>query len=124
MREDVKRFIEGYRDSFSRGPHAIAEFYSEPCLTARMGVVRINATRKETELLFADVDAKYRAKGFTHGAILALDIEPLGSNSVLATVRWAYKGVLEQTLWETTFSYNLYRGEDGWKILLQTMHDS
>jgi hypothetical protein len=124
MREDVKQFFEAYRDAFSRGPHAIAEFYFEPCLTARTGVVRVNGTRKDIELLFADVDAKYRAKGFTHADILAQDIEWLGSNSALATVRWAYKGAHEQTLWETTFSYNLYRCEGGWKILVLTMHDA
>jgi hypothetical protein len=77
MREEVTKFIEAYRDSFSRGPSAIAEFYSEPCVTARMGVVQ-----------------------------------------------WAYKGACEEMLWKTTFSYNLYRRDGVWKILVQTMHDS
>lgn len=44
--------------------------------------------------------------------------------SALATVRWAYKGSRGETLWEATFSYNLHRGEGGWKILVQTMHDA
>jgi hypothetical protein len=61
MREDVTKFIEVYRDSFSRGPSAMAEFYSEPCVTARVGVVRVNATRNDTELLFVEVEARYRA---------------------------------------------------------------
>ena len=50
--------------------------------------------------------------------------EPLGSNSALATVQWAYKGACEEMLWKTTFSYNLYRRDGVWKILVQTMHDS
>lgn len=123
-RDELKRFIEAYGDSFSRGATAIAGFYSEPCITARMGVVRVNPTRKDTELLFADVDRNYRARGFTHGAIVTMDVQPLGANSAFATVRWAYKGAREETLWETTFSYNLYRREGAWKILVQTMHDS
>ena len=124
MHDEVKRFFEAYRDAFSRGPRAIAEFYSAPCLTARMGAVRLTATRGGIEALFADLDARYRAKGFTHATILAQDIQQLGANSVLATVRWAYKGAQDQTLWEATFSYNLYRCEDGLKILLLTLHDS
>ncbi len=124
MREDVTKFIEAYRDSFSRGPGAIAEFYSEPCVTARMGVVRVNPTRHDTELLLTEVDATYRARGFTHGDVLTMHVEPLGSNSVLATVQWAYKGACDELLWTTTFTYNLYRCEGVWKILVQTMHDS
>ena len=123
MREDVTKFIEAYRDSFSRGPSAMAEFYSEPCVTARVGVVRVNATRNDTELLFVEVDARYRARGCTHANILTIDVQPLGSNSALAIVQWAYKGACEEMLWKTTFSYNLYRRDGVWKILVQTMHD-
>ena len=124
MHDEAKRFIEAYRDSFKRGASAIAEFYSEPCVTVRMDAVRVNRTRKDTELLFAEVDEKYRSKGFTHGDILTLDIYPLGSKNALATVRWAYKGADDKTLWETTFSYNLHCRDGAWKILVQTMHDS
>jgi hypothetical protein len=124
MREEVTKFIEAYRDSFSHGPRAIAEFYSEPCVNARAGVVQVNATRNDTELFFGEVDARYRARGFTHGDILTMDAKPLGSNSALATVQWAYKGACEEMLWKTTFSYNLYRRDGVWKILVQTMHDS
>ena len=124
MREDVTTFIEAYRDAFSRGPRAIAEFYSEPCLTVRMGVVRVNSTRKDTETLFTEVDTTYRARGFTRGEILGIDVELLGANSALATVQWAYMGACEELLWKTTFSYNLYRCDGAWKILVQTMHDS
>jgi len=124
MREEVTTFIEAYRDSFSHGPSAVAEFYSEPSVTVGMGVVRVSPTRNDTERLFAEVDATYRARGFTHGDILTMDVHPLGSNSALATVQWAYKGACEEMLWKTTFSYNLYRRDGDWRILVQTMHDS
>ena len=124
MLEEVTKFIEAYRGSFSHGPNAIAAFYSEPCVTATMGVVRVNPTRHDTELLLVEVDAGNRARGFTHGDILNMDVQALGSNSALATVQWAYKGACEEMLWKTTFSYNLYRRDGGWKILVQTMHDT
>ena len=116
--------MEAYRDAFSAGPRAIAEFYSEPCVTARMGVVRVNPTRSDTERLFVEIDAGYRTRGFTHGDIFTIDVQRLGSNSALATVQWAYKGACEELLWKTAFSYNLYRRDGVWKILVQTMHDS
>jgi hypothetical protein len=123
MHDEVTKFIEAYRDAFGHGPRAVAEFYSEPCVTARMAVVRVNPTRSDTERLFAEVDASYRERGFTHGDILSMHVQPLGSNSVLATVQWAYKGACDELLWKTTFSYNLYRLDGVWKILVQTMHD-
>ena len=77
-----------------------------------------------TETLFTEVDTTYRARGFTHGEILGIDVELLGANSALATVQWAYMGACEELLWKTTFSYNLFRRDGAWKILVQTMHDS
>jgi hypothetical protein len=35
-----------------------------------------------------------------------------------------YRGACDELLWKTTFSYNLYRHDGAWKILMQTMHDS
>jgi hypothetical protein len=116
--------MEAYGNSFSQGARAVASFYSEPCVTARIGNVRVNPTRRETEALFVQVDEDYRARGFTHGAIVTMEVQLLGSNSAFATVRWAYKNAREETAWDTTFSYNLYRRDGAWKILVQTMHDS
>ncbi len=124
MQDELRRFFDAYKASFSQGATQIATFYSEPCVTARMGVVRINPTLKDTEALFAEVDRQYKAKGFTQGEYILEDFRPLGANSAMATVRWAYKNAGGDTLWETTFSYNLYRRDGVWKILVQTMHDS
>jgi hypothetical protein len=122
--DDVTKFIHAYGDAFRMGPGAIAEFYAEPCVTVRMGVVRVSQTREDTERLFTEVDATYRARGFTYGEALAIDVKPLGANSALATVQWAYNGACAELLWKTTFSYNLHRRDGAWKILVQTMHDS
>ena len=124
MLEEVTKFIEAYRGSGSHGPSAITEFYAEPCVTAGMGVARVNPTRHDTELLFVEEDARCRARGFTHGDILSIDVHALGSDSALATVQWAYKGACEERLWKTTVSYNLYRRDGVWRILAQTTHDS
>ncbi len=52
----------------------------------------VNPTRIETERFFDDVETTYRLRGFTHGDILTMNVQPLGSNSALATVQWGYRG--------------------------------
>ena len=124
IREEVTKFIEAYGAALSYGPSATIEFYSEPCLTVEMGVARMHPTRKDMELVLGDVDARDRTRGFTRADLVTVDVQPLGSNSALATVRWASKGACEEMLGTATVSYNLYRCEGAWKILVQTMHDS
>jgi ketosteroid isomerase-like protein len=120
---DAKPFFDAYRDSFSSGPAAVASFYAEPCVTARGGAVRVNATHADTTAIMTAVDQQYRDRGFNHGAYELVEAHGAGANAAIATVRWSYKNVGGHTLWQTTFTYNLYRGTDGWKILVQTMHD-
>ena len=123
MLDEVKAFIQDYRHALGRGARATAELYAEPCLTVRMGVASMNATLGDTERFFDDVGARERARGCTHGEIISLDVQPLGANSALATVQWAHMGACEELLWKSTFSYNLYRRNGAWKILVETMHE-
>lgn len=123
MQMDLGKFFDLYRDSFPAGPAAIAAFYSEPCVTERGDMVRVNATHADTTALFAEVDRQYRARGFTHADYLPLNSHELGANSVLATIRWTYKNSHDAPLWETTFSYNLYKCNSEWRVLVQTMHE-
>jgi hypothetical protein len=119
----LRAFFEAYGDSFTKGPAAIAAFYAEPCITARAGSVRLNATCRDAEAFFSGVDANYRERGFRQGAMLFMIEQSLGANSAIATIQWAYKDAGGRTLWESTFSYNVYKLGGDWKILLQTMHD-
>ena len=124
MREEVTTFIEAYGAAMSYGPSAAMEFYSEPCLTVAMGAARMHPTRKDMESVLGDADARDRTRGFTRADLVTLDVQPLGSSSALATVKWASKGACEEMLGTTTVSYNLSWLDGGWKIVVQTMHDS
>jgi hypothetical protein len=123
MQDELRKFFDAYRDSFPVGPAAIAAFYSEPCVTARAGVLRVNATAVDTTALFAEVDRQYRSRGYTHADYEALDSRSLGANAASVTLRWSYKRPNGETIWQTTFTYSLYRRDGRWKILLLTMHD-
>jgi hypothetical protein len=82
----LKVFFDDYRASFLQGPAAIAEFYYEPCITARQGVVAVNSSHQDTTNLFARVDEQYRSRGFTHADYEPLDVKLLGANGALATI--------------------------------------
>jgi hypothetical protein len=120
--EPLSAFFSRYLAAFSN-PAQIAAFYNEPFIAARGGKIRLSQTRKDTEALFNEILESYRAKGFDGGKLLAIDAAELGINAGRATVRWAYQDRAGRTLWESTFSYNLYSVNGAWKIILQTMHD-
>ena len=121
---DIRQFFDAYSAAFDEGPAAIAQHYHAPCITARMGIPTLNVTRHEVEGFFASVLEKHRAMGCARGQLVSLESQALGINSTLATVRWAYQDDSGKTLWEWTFSYNLYKSDGVWRILLQTMHDA
>ena len=121
--EPVVAFFERYVDAWN-DPARLQEFYAAPFIAARLGATKLNETRPETERFFQDVLAKYRSKGFSMARRLSFQSIPLGSNSVLATIAWAYEDQAGSTLWEWTFSYNLYVVDRRWQIVLQTLHDS
>ena len=121
---EIRQFFDAYNAAFDEGPAAIAQHYHAPCITARMGIPTLNATKQDVEGFFASVLEKYRAMGWDRGQLVSLESQTLGTNSTLATVRWAYQDDSGKTLWEWSFSYNLYKSDGVWKILLQTMHDA
>jgi hypothetical protein len=121
---DARQFFEAYGKAFTQSQVEVANFYSVPCITARGGVPRLNATRQDVEQFFASVLQRYRDQGFADGRISSLDSRALGENSILATIEWEYLGARGEVLWTWTFTYNLYRNNNQrWEILLQTMHD-
>jgi hypothetical protein len=123
MNQELIDFFDAYTISFGETPASIATFYSEPCITARGGNVRANGSSAETIEFFGAVLAQYRSRGLKGGDYDVLDVRSLGSNSVIATLHWRYRNGEGDVLWQSIFSYNLYKRDGAWKILLQTMHD-
>ncbi len=121
---ELRSFFSAYGASFLQTEAEVAAFYSAPCITARQSTVHLSTTRPEIQAFFAQVLRHYRAQGSTQGEMRRFEWVPLGVNSIAATITWAYKNATGQLLWESTFTYNLYKGADGWKILVQTMHDA
>ena len=123
LQTPVREFFDAYEIAFAEGATAIAAFYAIPCVFARGGVVRFVHTDDDFAELGGQIDAQYRERGFHSAKYVALGAQDLGINSKFVTLRWAYLDKTDSTIWETTFSYNLYKQKDGWKVLMQTIHD-
>lgn len=123
MQVELRNFFDAYLESWPKGPAAIAEFFSEPCLTARAGALRVHLSREDFASHFDVVDKQYRDRGYKRGECLSFNSQSLDAKCALATVRWAYRGSASETIWETTFTYNLMKQDGAWKIYVQTMHD-
>ena len=123
MHNELSNFFDAYVESWPKGPAAISEFYAEPCLSARGGGLKAHLLRADLASLFDAVDKQYRARGYAGGERRSFDYRPLGENTALVTIRWAYTNSSGQPIWETTFSYNVIKQPGGWKIYVQTMHD-
>lgn len=121
---ELRAFFDAYGASFSETEAEIAEFYNAPCMTARQGQVRLNVTRGDVQAFFGAVLQQYRAQGISQGGMRAFQFVALGANAIAATITWAYQDPQGEVLFEWTFTYELYRGAEGWKILVQTMHDA
>ncbi|WP_439606266.1 hypothetical protein [Hydrogenophaga sp.] len=120
--ELLPKFFERYLDAWNT-PEQLQTFYAEPFIAARLGQTQLNETRVDTQRFFDNVLAKYRSRGFASAKLLSFSERPLGVNSALATVRWAYQDHGGDTIWTWTFSYNLYVLDGRWQIILQTLHD-
>jgi|GraSoi2013_100cm_1033763.scaffolds.fasta_scaffold254405_1 hypothetical protein len=123
MKQELIEFFDAYTVSFEESAASIAAFYSEPCITARGGNVRANGSNSDIIEFFGAVLTQYRARGLKRGDYDMLELRSLGSNSAFATIHWRYRNDEGHVLWESIFSYNLYKRGGVWKILLQTMHD-
>jgi vanillate O-demethylase monooxygenase subunit len=123
MQAELEALFGAYRDAFIERAASAAAFYSEPCVTARAGVVRVHPAQADLAAFFTEVDTRYRQRGYTRFDNVTFAWQGLGANSVLVTIHWVYKDREGSPIWETTFSYNLFKCEGTWKILMQTMHD-
>ena len=121
---ELRSFFNDYAMSFVQTEVEVAQFYHAPCLTARQGAVRLNATRQDTQAFFGEVLRRYREQGSTQGDMRSFNWHSVGVNSIAATITWAYKDGAGRVIWESTFTYNLFKTSESWKILLQTQHDA
>ena len=121
---EIGNFFSDYTKLFDeRNAAAIATYYHAPSITMRADAsVHVFQTREELQEFFQGVAEKYYAEGLRRSTFTNLDLKPIGSKSVLATLEWQMlrgDGSKIRGWWQ---SYNLIRPHERWQILTSTIH--
>ena len=122
--EEVRQFLTAYNEAFETLDAAkIAVFYHVPIITVRGdGSIHCFQSLGEIEKFFGGVAAKYSADGYHSGTFYDLEVVPIGSRSVLATLTWEQWRSDKSTLRKWRHSYNLVKIQGDWRILASTFH--
>jgi len=121
---EISNFFKDYTELFdARDGATIATYYHAPSISMRADAsVHVFQTRQEVREFFQGVADKYYSEGLRDSRFVNLDVKPIGSKSVLATLEWQMlrdDGSIIRT-WRQ--SYNLIHLDGKWQILVSTIH--
>lgn len=121
---EARVFLEEYQRAFdSFDGNRIAELYHVPCVTMRGdGSIHCLQSRGELERFFQDVVDTYHSQGYRSGRFNDLVAVSIGTRSMFVTVEWELNREDGSVLRRWRQSYNLVRGDSGWRILVSTFH--
>jgi len=121
---DLELFFARYAERYMAADvDAVSAMYEAPLLALREGRAIHLADRTAVRAHLADVMAGYRRSGAARADIAALDVVPLGTSSVYATVRWQVRDASGGLLKDFRTTYHLIRVAEHWRILSYTNHD-
>ena len=124
LTSDVRAFLDDYNEAFaSIDGHRIADLYHLPTVTMRGdGSIHCFQSRAELATFFQGVADTYQRDGYAGGRFDDLHVSPIGSRSALATLDWKMARGDGSLIRKWRQSYNLVRGDSGWRILVSTFH--
>ena len=121
---EISKFFSDYTKLFdARDGATIATYYHAPSISMRADAsVHVFQTRGELQEFFQEVAEKYYSEGLRNSRFINLEIKPLGSKSVLATLEWQMLREDGSCIRGWRQSYNLIRPNERWQILASTIH--
>jgi hypothetical protein len=91
----------------------MAQLWGVPAFVIGKNEARVVQSEDEVEEFFSGAREMYNERGIMDTRPEIVDLDWIGSDLVIATVRWPYLDQNEKELGEETSSYTLLRGEDG-----------
>jgi len=124
LSNDISKFFSDYTKPFeTRDGSAIAAFYHVPCVSMRPdGSVHCFQSREEMRTFFQRVADQYHLEGHRASSFSDLDVKPIGSKSVLASLEWQMLKEDRSIIRTWRQSYNLIRPDGRWQIFVSTFH--
>lgn len=101
----------------------LAKFFFAPTLMVKNGSVVALSTPDEILNHLKGLLASYKEHGYKKGNVAGIHIESMGAWSAAVTVHWSIDHVNGSVLRDFHSTYNLFRKDDDWKILVTTNHD-
>ena len=104
-------------------PHAVLSYCHVPCLLIAPQAVRVMTTPTEVEALFTHLFEGLKAHNYARSEITDLHVRRMSETIAflsVSRVRYTRDGHELERLGET---YTFRKTDDGWKIVVATMHD-
>jgi hypothetical protein len=123
MPTEIRQFFERYRDAFnSLDGEAVARLYAVPSGIAQD---RQYTHWPEFEPIRDNMVALcglYRERGYVAAEFQPGAFMQQGDNYAIADLSWQIKWSTDAAPWQFSTTYNLVRGEEGWRVLLCTAY--
>lgn len=121
--EAILAVLRGVEAAFSEGdlPRWLSFFHSPYLIMAPEGVIAPSSESEALTLLRPQMD-NLRARGYARSELNRATVKLLSSTTALAAVEWIRRKANKEELERLGATYALFKGEDGWKIVMVTVH--
>ena len=122
-RAGVQQYLDRFAEALTSGDVKImAKLWGVPAFVIGPNEARVVQSESEVEQFFDGAKDSYNERGIVGTRAEIVDLDWIGADLVIATVRWPYLDQNDRTLGEESSSYTLLRGEDGgFKLRVVTM---
>ena len=110
----VQEYLDRFAEAMTSGDmKAMAKLWGVPAFVIGATEARVVQSESEVEQFFAGAKDNYNERGISGTRAEITDLDWVGDDLVIATVRWPYLDANDRVLGEEASSYTLLRGEDG-----------
>lgn len=113
-RASVQEYFDRFADAMTAGDtKTMIRLWGVPAFVIGRSEARVVQSEAEVEQFFGGAKETYNQLGITGTRAEITNLDWVGTDLVVATVRWPYLNESDEELGEETSSYTLLRGEDG-----------
>lgn len=110
----VQQYLDRFAEAMTTGDtKTMAQLWGVPAFVIGSHDARVIQSEDEVEQFFAGAKDLYNDRGIVSTRAEILELDWVGTDLVVATVRWPYLDQNDRVLGEESSSYTLLRGEDG-----------
>lgn len=110
----VQRYLDRFAEAMTSGDtRTMTQLWGVPAFVIGRAEARVVQSESEVEQLFEGSKEMYNERGITQTRAEIQHLDWVGTDLVVATVRWPYLNDQDEELGEESSSYTLLRGEDG-----------